>query len=157
MRVAQDVGSGLAAAALLVVVSRVFTRRTGAGRGLARSLAEALGPLSARAIAVLALTSGVAEELFFRGALQPSVGLITASVLFGLAHLVPTGPLALWSVFALAAGLLFGVLFEATGNLVAPVVAHVTVNAVNLHWLVKSFAVPDPGFLEPPPERESRN
>jgi hypothetical protein len=146
----RDVGAGLAAALLLVVVSRGFTLRTRAGEALARRLAETLGPLSLAEISVLAVASGIGEELFFRGALQPRVGLVAASLLFGAAHLVPSRPLALWSVFACAAGLLFGVLFERTGNLVAPVVAHVAVNALNLHWLVRHYAREDP-------EAHSRN
>jgi membrane protease YdiL (CAAX protease family) len=142
----RDLGSGLAAALLLVAVSRGLTLRTRAGDALARRLAEVLGPLSAAEVAILALASGIGEELFFRGALQPWLGLVATSLLFGVAHLVPTRPLALWSVFACAAGLLFGALFELTGNLVAPVVAHVAVNALNLRWLVRRYApVPTPG------------
>ncbi|HET6304256.1 MAG TPA: CPBP family intramembrane glutamic endopeptidase [Myxococcota bacterium] len=136
----RDVAIGLAAAILLVVLSRWLTLRTRAGEALARRLAETLGPLSLAEIAVLAAASGIGEELFFRGALQPRVGLVAASLLFGAAHLVPSRPLALWSVFACAAGLLFGALFERTGNLVAPIVAHAAVNALNLRWLVRRHA-----------------
>jgi len=147
----RDVAAGLAAALALVVLSRWLTLRTRAGEALAERLAETLGPLSLAEIALLAVASGIGEELFFRGALQPRVGLVAASLLFGAAHLVPTRPLALWSLFAAAAGLLFGLLFERTGNLVAPVVAHVAVNALNLRWLVRRHA---PG---PEAEPHSRN
>jgi hypothetical protein len=136
----RDVAIGLAAASLLVALSRWLSLRTRAGEALARRLAETLGPLSLAEIAVLAAASGIGEELFFRGALQPRVGLVAASLLFGAAHLVPSRPLALWSVFACAAGLLFGALFERTGNLVAPIVAHAVVNALNLRWLVRRHA-----------------
>lgn len=135
--VLSGVASGAAVAAALIGASRLLTRHTLAGRTLAGELAGALGSLRGWQIAVLALASGVGEELFFRGALQPRVGLPLASLLFGLAHLVPSWPLALWSLFAASAGLLFGLLFEATGNLLAPVLAHVVVNAVNLRWLVR--------------------
>jgi membrane protease YdiL (CAAX protease family) len=145
----RDPVTGLAAALLVVVLSRWLTLRTRAGEVLARRLAETLGPLSPARILFLAAASGIGEELFFRGALQPRVGLVAASLLFGVAHLVPSRPLALWSVFAAAAGLLFGVLFERTGNLVAPAVAHVAVNALNLRWLVRRYA--------PGPELHSRN
>ncbi len=135
-----DLATGLAAALVLVVLSRVVTVRTRMGSLLARRLAETLGPLSAGETLLLALASGIGEELFFRGALQPVVGLLPASLLFGVAHLVPSWPLALWSLFACGAGLLFGMLFQHTGNLLAPVVAHVAVNALNLHWLVRRHA-----------------
>jgi membrane protease YdiL (CAAX protease family) len=134
-----DAGVGVAAAALLIAGSRVLTRRTDPGRALAIELARVLGALRSPQIVVLALASGLGEELFFRGALQPSVGLVVASLLFGLAHLLPSWPLVLWSLFAALAGLLFGLLYEATGNLVAPVVAHVLVNALNLRWLVRRY------------------
>jgi membrane protease YdiL (CAAX protease family) len=38
------------------------------------------------------------------------------------------------------AGFLLGGLYAATGNLVAPVVAHFTINAVNLYKLSRDFA-----------------
>jgi membrane protease YdiL (CAAX protease family) len=98
-------------------------------------LGAALGPLSTRDCLVLALLSGIAEEALFRAALQPDVGLVAASLLFGLAHLAPRRELAPWTLFAVAAGLLFGALFDATGNLVAPCVAHFLVNAINLRRL----------------------
>ncbi len=41
-----------------------------------------------------------------------------------------------------AAGFLLGWLFEATGNLVAPVTTHVFVNAVNLRLLSLRYAPP---------------
>lgn len=139
-RVLVDVGSGAAVAAALIAVSRLLTRRSVAGRALAVELGRVLGALPTWQTVVLALASGIGEELFFRAALQPRVGLWLASLLFGLAHLLPSWPLALWSLFAGLAGLLFGLLFDATGNLLAPVTAHVLVNALNLRWLVRRYA-----------------
>jgi membrane protease YdiL (CAAX protease family) len=121
-----------------VLVSRVLTHASAAGRALRDALAGLLGRPGAVACLVLAAVSGFAEEAFFRGALQPRVGLVAASLLFGLAHFVPRRALLPWCAFAFAAGLCFGGLFEATGNLVAPVVAHCTVNALNLRWLARS-------------------
>lgn len=142
VRVVRDGLVGLATGAGLIALSRIATASSRAGRALAAELARALGPLSAGQIVWLAFASGVAEELFFRGALQPRVGLLVASLLFGVAHLLPSWPLVLWSLFAVVAGLAMGALFEATGNLLAPVVAHVLVNGVNLRWLVQGR---DPG------------
>jgi hypothetical protein len=130
-----DAVAGALAGAALVLVSRRLAAWSQAGRDLAARLSEVIGALTTPQVVVLALASGLGEELFFRGALQPRVGLLAASLLFGLAHLVPAWPLALWSVFAAGAGLVFGVLFEATGNLLAPALAHVLVNALNLRWL----------------------
>jgi hypothetical protein len=132
-----DVGAGLLAAAIVVLLSRQLTQRTRFGEQLARSLRAALGPLSLAECWLLALLSGVAEESFFRGALQPQVGLLAASLLFGAAHFVPRRELLPWTVFSIAAGLLLGWLFDATGNLIAPVVAHAVINGVNLRHLTR--------------------
>jgi hypothetical protein len=107
------------------------------GETLAAALAGVLGRRSVVECVVLALASGIAEEAFFRGALQPHVGLVAASVIFGAVHFVPRREFLPWTAFAIAAGFLLGWLFEHSGNLVAPVVAHATINAVNL-WLLSN-------------------
>ncbi len=137
---ARDLAAGLLAAGLVILLSRQFTERSRWGEQLARALAAMLGRLSIRECAWLAVLSGVGEEAFFRGALQPQVGLVAASLLFGLAHIAPRRELLPWTLFSLAAGFLLGALFDATGNLVAPVVTHILVNAVNLRFLSVRYA-----------------
>lgn len=139
VRWVRDGAVGLSAGVAVVLLSGELTRRTRFGEALARALARSLGPLGVGHCVVLALASGIGEEAFFRGALQPRVGLVAASLLFGLAHFVPRRELWSWSVFSLAAGFLLGGLFAATGNLLAPIVAHVVVNAVNLRLLVRDY------------------
>ncbi len=131
----RDLAAGLGAGLLLVWASRVWTRRTQAGTRLAQGLRALLGRLGTPTVAWLALVSGAAEEALFRGALQPQVGLVIASLLFGLAHFAPRRELAAWAPAAVIAGFALGGLYAWTGNLVAPVVAHATVNAINLRWL----------------------
>jgi membrane protease YdiL (CAAX protease family) len=131
----RDPGLGVVAGIVVILLSDQFSRRTRAGAELARELARLLGHLSVAQCLLLAAVSGVAEEAFFRGALQPRIGLVPAALLFGAAHFVPRRELAPWVVFAVAAGLLLGLLFASTGNLVAPVVAHALINAVNLRLL----------------------
>ena len=138
----RDLGAGLLGAGIIVAISWEFTRWTRAGDTLARVLASVLGPLSLPQCLTLALVSGVAEEVFFRGALQPRVGLVAASLLFGLAHFAPRRDLLPWTGFSILAGLLLGTLFEATGNLLAPITAHTAINAVNLSLLVRHYGAP---------------
>ena len=102
----------------------------------------------------MAVASGFSEELLFRGALQPRVGLLVASVLFGAVHFVPRRQLLPWTGFAIAVGLLFGWMFETTGNLVAPVVAHCVVNGVNLPLLIRQYGGESGGESEGSPEEE---
>lgn len=136
----RDLAAGLLVGAVVVLLSREFTRRTRAGEELARAFGGVLGRLSVCECLALAALSGVAEEAFFRGALQPLLGWFATSLVFGLVHFVPRREFLPWTGFALVAGLLLGGLFEATGNLLAPVVAHATVNALNLRFLSLRYA-----------------
>jgi membrane protease YdiL (CAAX protease family) len=130
-------GLGVAAGLALVAASRFGTERTRTGRALADELSALIGPLSQRRALGFAIASGLAEEAFFRGALQPRVGLLAATVLFAAAHYVPRPGLRVWSLFALAAGALFGALYDWSGDLLAPAVAHAVVNGLNLRWLAQ--------------------
>ena len=82
------------------------------------------------AVAV-ALVSGIAEEALLRAFLQPVIGLVPAAVLFAVLHLVPDRRLWSWPVFALACGLLLGLLFDRYGY-PAAAAAHVVINLVAL-------------------------
>ena len=79
---------------------------------------------------VLALASSVGEEIFFRGFLQPRLGLVATSVFFALAHFsygsIAEVVVVLFLSFAL------GFLFKRTGNLLAPIATHFTFNLINL-------------------------
>lgn len=131
----RDGVAGALAAAAVIALTELVTRATGWGRALAAELGALLGRLSPWQCLALAALSGFAEELFFRGALQPRIGWLWATLCFGLAHVPPNRALWPWTGFALLAGGGLGALFHWTGNLVAPVVAHAGINAVNLHRL----------------------
>ena len=141
IRVGADFALGIAAAAVVIGFSEWLTHRTRLVREFAVALAGLLGRRSLVECVVLALASGFAEEAFFRGALQPQVGLVAASLIFGVVHFIPRREFLPWTAFSVAAGFLLGWLFDTTGNLVAPVVAHTTINAVNL-WLLSNRHTP---------------
>ncbi|HJX28947.1 MAG TPA: CPBP family intramembrane glutamic endopeptidase, partial [Thermoanaerobaculia bacterium] len=69
------------------------------------------------------------------GAIDGVGGWLAASVIFGLVHTGPGREFRLWTLFALTAGFLLGGLMVWRGNLLAPVIAHFAVNAVNLSRL----------------------
>jgi CAAX protease family protein len=137
---ARDPALGALAAAFGVLGSEACTRFTRWGARTAQALAGLLGPLGLRDCLLLAAASGVAEEALFRGALQPQVGWVVASLIFGLAHIAPRRELLPWTGLAIVAGFVLGGLFEVTGNLVAPVVAHFGINAINLRILSRRHA-----------------
>jgi membrane protease YdiL (CAAX protease family) len=145
----RDAGAGALVGIVVVLLSGWFTRATRAGDRLARALANLVGRRSLGECVALALASGVGEEAFFRGAMQPQLGLVATSACFALAHFAPRRDLLPWTAFSLAAGLALGGLFEATGNLVAPVVAHAVVNAVNLRLLSRDYAAAPAGAGAP--------
>ncbi|AFZ37185.1 Abortive infection protein [Stanieria cyanosphaera PCC 7437] len=83
----------------------------------------------------LGLLPGLSEELLFRGVMLPALGLnlaavIISSLLFGVLHLSGAGqwPYVVWATivgFALGYSALF------TGNLLIPIIAHITTNLVS--------------------------
>ena len=135
----RDLGLGLGVALGVVAVSYGMTEATGWGRRMAAAMAEPLRGLGVPDALLLSSASGLAEELFFRGALQPRVGLVAASLLFGALHFAPRRDLLPWTVFAVLMGFAFGAMYEWTGNLLAPVVAHTVINAINLPLLLRRY------------------
>ncbi|MFP6686310.1 MAG: CPBP family intramembrane glutamic endopeptidase [Polyangiaceae bacterium] len=126
---------GLAFAAFVVVVTRLTVPRLSWARQLHATLHPLARDLSRGQIVVLALCSGVAEEVVFRGWLQPLIGFWLASMLFGFVHQLPGPSRWIWVAWATSAGLALGLIFEVTGHLLGPVVAHATINGVNLQYL----------------------
>ena len=81
---------------------------------------------------LISVFSGVGEEVFFRGAVQQEFGLVVASLLFGIVHVGPDRRYLVWTAWAVLAGFLFGALYEVTGGLLAPILAHTAHNAATL-------------------------
>ena len=85
-------------------------------------------------VIVVALLSGVSEELFFRGILLPEIGLLASSALFGLLHALNR----VYAIWAALTGAVFALLAVTAGSLVAPIVAHALYNAGALLVLRRS-------------------
>lgn len=125
----------LAVAAVVVLGTRVLVRRTLWARKLHGDFRQLLGPLQPAEIAFFALSSGIAEELFFRGAMQPTVGIIASSLVFGVVHIGPGRRFWVWTAWACVMGFVFAGLFQLTGTLLAPALAHVLINYENMHFI----------------------
>jgi uncharacterized protein len=102
-----------------------------------RKISEELAPrlvdgADSTSLVLVSVFSGVGEETFFRGAVQQEFGLVIASLLFGLAHVGPDRRYLVWTAWAVLAGFVFGVLYEVSGGLLAPVLAHSAHNAATL-------------------------
>ncbi len=129
------IASGVAVGVLVIALTRVFVRRATWARRLHSEFRSLLGPLTGPEIAVFALTSGIAEEMLFRGAMQPALGLLLSGLLFGLVHVGPRKSFLPWTIWAATMGWVFGALYAATGELLAPVIAHFLINYENLHFI----------------------
>ena len=141
------VGIGVAFGLLVVAFSRWAVDNTSWAQGLVDWFHEVLGPLSWHDAFVLALFSAFGEEMLFRGAMVPTLGIAVSSVLFGLVHLPPTKKLLPWTVMAGVLGVAFAFAYEWTGNLAAPIAAHFTINLLNLRS-ISALARPQ---IPPPP------
>lgn len=87
------------------------------------------------------LLAGIPEEMLFRGAIQPVVGVLLASLIFGVLHAItPT-----YTVYATVAGLLLGLLAEWRGDLWAATAAHIVYDAALFIWMARQA-----GRLSPP-------
>jgi uncharacterized protein len=93
------------------------------------------GPLRNIDIIAYAGLSAAAEEIFFRGAVQQALGIVAAGLIFGALHIGPGKKFLPWPVQASVMGFAFGGLYWLTGDLIAPTVAHFTVNYQNLHFI----------------------
>jgi membrane protease YdiL (CAAX protease family) len=146
-------GLGVGVGLGTVRVSRALVRHSDWGRALHRELRQGVLGLSPRAVAPLALVSAIGEELFFRGGLLAAfvnlwgaaTGLLASTAVFALAHVPWNRRLLPWTATAFVMGLVFGVMYLATGELAASIAAHVVVNHANLRFILAYDPAPTLG------------
>lgn len=126
-------GVGLGVVGLTRLAARYFQW----ARDLNASFRDLLGPLTGREIVILALASSVGEELLFRGALLPWLGIWVQGGIFALLHVGPGKRFLPWTVSAFVLGVGFGALAQWTGNLGGPIAAHFMINFLNLRYIVR--------------------
>jgi uncharacterized protein len=105
-------------------------------------LAMVLKPLELPDLIWLGILPGLSEELLFRGVMLPAMGLdpigiILSSICFGVLHMTN---LQQWSyaVWATIVGMLLALTMVETGNLLIPIVAHITTNLVSgISWKLR--------------------
>jgi membrane protease YdiL (CAAX protease family) len=93
--------------------------------------------------ALFGLLAGVPEEILFRGALQPAVGVVIASLVFGGLHALNLA----YFVYATGAGLLLGGLAIWREGLWAPIAAHTMIDAVMFVLLIRRWRQKDQSTL----------
>ncbi|HJZ85382.1 MAG TPA: CPBP family intramembrane glutamic endopeptidase [Polyangia bacterium] len=126
---------GVALGLFVVFLSRLAVHRFEWARLLHREFRALLGELGQAEILLLALASSVGEEVFFRGALLPAIGIWASSAVFALLHIGPGRRYLPWTVSAFLMGLAMSVLARWLGDLGAPIAAHFTINFMNLRHI----------------------
>jgi len=130
-----SLGVGVVFGAALILASRITVQRFAWARRLHLELRPLAQGLPLAGVITLAVLSSAGEELLFRGLFQPWMGLLPQALLFGLLHQLPGPSRWIWVSWAFLVGLALGALFELTGSLLGPLVAHALVNGVNLSFL----------------------
>jgi membrane protease YdiL (CAAX protease family) len=129
---------GLAFGLAMVFLSRLAVHSMDWARVLHREFHAVVHELSSREIFLLAVSSALGEELFFRGALLPAVGLTWSSVLFAAMHVRAQWRFLPWTLMSFIMGLAMGLLYMKLGDLGAAIVAHFTINFLNLNYIAKT-------------------
>lgn len=120
----------------VVSMTRWAVLRFGWARLLHRDFRAMLGPLTKREVLILAVASAIGEEMLFRGALQPWIGIWWQALIFALLHVGPRRYYLWWTGWSVGIGLAFGYMYQWTGDLGGPIAAHFVINYLNLHFIV---------------------
>jgi membrane protease YdiL (CAAX protease family) len=138
LRMALSPVAGVAFGLVVVFLSRLLTHRFEWARVLHREFHALVHELNSREIFTLAVASAIGEELFFRGALLPVVGVFPSSVLFALLHVRAQPRFLPWTAMSFILGLGMGAMFVHLGDLSGPIAAHFVINFFNLHYISKN-------------------
>jgi uncharacterized protein len=134
--------TGVATTAVFYGAARVARRH----RTLRRAIASVLRYAEAGStplVVLIASGSGLAEELFFRGALWSGTHPLRTTTLTYVAATTATGNPAL-VLAGLITSMIFGWQRDATGGVLAPAVTHVTWSVLMLRYLPPLFRDADP-------------
>ena len=120
--------TGIGLLGVLVLTLSLRAMRKWRKQFMGTKSAIAVGHFSVFQCALMAIGSGCFEEVLFRGFLQPHLGLVVTSVLFGLIHWDKA--MKKYMVLAAGAGLFLGWLTIASGSLLPAIIVHVVNNFV---------------------------
>lgn len=128
-------------------------------RSLRRTVIHLVNVLFAHAripdILFISLLAGCAEEILFRGVIQPELGIIFASILFGLIHFITPA----YMLMATLMGFYIGFFFEQFSSILIPIQIHFLYD-LGLLMYIKYFMMGETGreekFLNPSEKEEKK-
>lgn len=130
-------GIVLAAVAFLLLCQRLMEDFFPSYVTFKNRLSQMFGNVGWSGAIWLALISAFSEEILFRGAIQPFLGIWFTSIVFGILHLDPDGGLSAWTFWAVLAGLLLGSVVQVTGSLWPAIAIHFIVNLIGIRSLAR--------------------
>ena len=139
---------GVAVGLIAVVISQQLDRRVAGIRKLGERFASILGGTSTRQAIQLAAFSAIGEEVLFRGCMQEEWGIWPATLIFALVHTGPQRIYLWWTASAFIFGTGLALLYEHQGGLLAPILMHFTINAINIRILGQRGKLSDKNRLQ---------
>ena len=135
---ASDVVLGVGIGAAFALTAWAVEQRIPALRRIEQLLLSSLDMRAMRPhhIVLFSVLAGVPEEMLFRGALQPILGVLGAAVVFGALHAITPS----YFLYASTAGVLLGALRVWRGGLWASIAAHTAIDALMFALLVRAAA-----------------
>ena len=92
-------------------------------------------------ITIVTVVNGIAEEVFFRGALFAAIGrrypVVISTVVYAVATVATGNPMLVFA--ALTLGFVLGLQRRASGGILAPILTHVTWSVIMLFALQPLF------------------
>lgn len=98
-------------------------------------------PLKKENIPLIIFLPAIIEELFFRGILQEFFGVIGTNIAFAIAHMGNEKDLIFYGIVSFLIGIIFSILYILANNLLLPMLAHGTINALTVRRLIKNKRV----------------
>lgn len=133
--------TGLVAAAVFVA-GAVAVRQISPLRDYVANVLAHAQQGSTTLIVVVTLANGIAEEIFFRGALFAAIGrrypVVISAIVYSVATVATANPMLVFA--ALTLGLVLGLQRRASGGILAPIITHVTWSMILLFALPPLFS-----------------
>jgi membrane protease YdiL (CAAX protease family) len=133
--------TGLVAAAVFVA-GAVAVRQISPLRDYVANVLAHAQQGSTTLIVVVTLANGIAEEIFFRGALFAAIGrrypVVISTIVYSVATVATANPMLVFA--ALTLGLVLGLQRRASGGILAPIITHVTWSMILLFALPPLFS-----------------
>lgn len=130
--IAAGIGAGFLAVTWISAAYRLWLAFA---RSIQVTVRQVFGLMELRTLVVISFLAALGEEFFFRGVLQPVIGVTGASLIFAVLHSGFRRELWAYGLTAFIISVIFGLLYHVGGELWAAVAAHATYN------LVTSFAI----------------